>query len=158
MTMDNGEELIVPEEEAEKIRYAGFWMRFWAYFIDAVILFSINGFIISPLVMLNEGMPIEIGFWTLQGVLAGILYYAYFLLMTKMFQQTVGKMILGIKVVSENKDKPSWLDLVFRECVGRFIYNVFFILKLLYLVIAFTERKQGLHDVIGNTTVIHEAS
>lgn len=156
--MDNDDELIIPEEKAETVRYAGFWMRFWAYIIDAVILFSINGFIISPLVMLNEGMPIDIGFWTAQGLIAGVVYYAYFLLMTKMFQQTVGKMVLGIKVISENKEKPSWLDLVFRECVGRFIYNLFSVFKLLYLVIAFTNRKQGLHDVIGNTAVIHEAS
>jgi len=136
-------------------KYAGFWMRFWAYLIDVIVVFSINGILLSPLVFLNEGYPIEISFWTLNGILAGVIYYVYFLLMTKYFEQTVGKMILGIKVIRENREPLLWSDLIFREVVGRFIHNILFFLKLLYLVVAFSNEKQGIHDMIGNTRVIY---
>jgi len=158
MTMDDEQQVLLSEDQETSYKAAGFWMRFWAYIIDGVILFGINGLLLSPLGFLNEGMPIELGFWTVNGILAGTIFYLYFLFMTKIYQQTIGKMILGIKVVSDRKEKLSWGDVFFREVIGRIIYNVFFVLKLLYLVVAFTNKKQGLHDLIGNTRVIHEAS
>lgn len=154
--MDSEEEVISSEETEIVYESAGFWMRFWAYLIDIIILFAINGLLLSPLGFLNEGSPIDVGFWTMSGVLATTIYYIYFILMTKLAKQTVGKMILGLKVISEKDSKPSWLDILFRELIGRFFHNAFFILKLLYLIVAFTEKKQGLHDFIGQTRVIHE--
>ncbi|HLQ95607.1 MAG TPA: RDD family protein [Pseudogracilibacillus sp.] len=156
MTMDPEEEVTLSEEPEASYRSAGFWMRFWAYLIDVIILFAINGLVLSPLGFLNEGAAFDIGFWTMNGVLATIIYYVYFILMTKLAQQTVGKMILGLKVISEKAEKPNWLDVLFRELVGRFFYNAFLILKLLYIIVAFTEKKQGLHDFIGQTRVVHE--
>mgnify|MGYP001274322047 CR=1 FL=1 len=145
----------VEKEESKQYKYAGFWMRFWAYIIDVIVVFSINGIVLSPLLFVNDGAPIEISYWTLNGILAGVIYYAYFLVMTKIFGQTIGKMILGLKVIRENDEPLTWLDLIFREVVGRFLHNVFMILKLLYLVVAFSNEKQGVHDMIGNTRVIH---
>src|SRR5690625_4513335 len=112
-------------------------MRFWAYLIDVIVVFSINGILLSPLVFLNEGYPIEISFWTLNGILAGVIYYVYFILITKYFEQTVGKMILCIKVIRENSEQLLLSDIVFRVLVSHFIDNILFILKLLYLVVAF---------------------
>lgn len=158
MTMDDDQQTLLTKEQEPSYNAAGFWMRFWAYLIDVIILFGINGLLLSPLSFLNEGMPVEIGLWTVKGILAGFIYYLYFLLMTKVFQQTIGKMILGIKVIPIQKEKLSWNDLLFREVVGRFIYNAFLVLKLLYLVVAFSNKKQGLHDLIADTRVIHDIS
>lgn len=144
-----------PSPQENEYKYAGFWMRYWAYLIDVIIIFSINGILLSPLLFINGGIPLEIGFWTVNGILAGIIYYVYFLLMTKFWGQTVGKMILGIKVIREDEETLLWSDLIFREVIWRFIHNVIFILKLLYLVIAFSPEKKGVHDMIGNTKVIH---
>lgn len=135
--------------------YAGFWMRFWAYIIDVIVIFSINGFLLGPLKFMNNGVMIHFGYWTVNGLIAAIIFYAYFLLMTKFFGQTLGKMILGIKVIHEEESSLNWTDLFFREVIGRFIYNIIGLLKLLYIVIAFTNEKQGIHDFIGKTRVIH---
>lgn len=151
-------ETVLNEEkikEEETFCYAGFWMRFWAYMIDVIIVASINGILLSPLLFVNDGYPIEISFWTLNGILSAIVYYVYFLIMTKIFSQTLGKMILGLKVVGENDQPLQWSDLFFREVIGRFLHNVFLVLKLLYLVVAFSKDKQGIHDMLGNTRVIH---
>ncbi|WP_373895551.1 RDD family protein [Virgibacillus sp. CBA3643] len=135
-------------------RYAGFWMRFWAYLIDLIVIFSINGILLSPFKFINDGSPIDVGFWTLTGILGAVIFYAYFLLMTKFFKQTVGKMIFGLKVIRNDAQPLAWSDLLFREVVGRFIHRVFFFMALLYIVVAFTPEKQGVHDMIGNTRVV----
>lgn len=142
------------EPVPETRRYAGFWMRFWAYLIDLVVLFSINGILLTPLKFINDGEMVDIGYWTLTGVLSAIVFYVYFLLMTKKFSQTIGKMILGIKVVREDGEPLRWSDLFFREVIGRFFYRVFQIFALLYIVVAFSHEKQGIHDMIGNTRVV----
>lgn len=140
----------------DNISYAGFWMRLWAYLIDAIVIFSISGILTSILSLLDSFSNFSLfGVWTAKAIVTGIIYYSYFLIMTKNTGQTLGKMIFNLKVVSETTEEVSWLDLFFREVVGRFIYNTIFILKLVYLVVAFTPKKQGIHDMIGKTFVIH---
>lgn len=137
-------------------RYAGFWMRLWAYLIDVIVIFSLSGLFTSPLSFLDSVSNFSLlGFWSVNALIGGLFYYSYFLIMTKLTGQTLGKMIFNLKVVSENAEKLSWFDLFFREIVGRFIYNTIFIIKLAYLVVAFTPKKQGIHDMIGKTHVIH---
>ncbi|UJL47482.1 RDD family protein [Virgibacillus sp. NKC19-16] len=135
-------------------RYAGFWMRFWAYLVDLIVIFSINGILLSPFKFINDGASIDVGFWTLTGILGAVIFYVYFLLMTKFFNQTIGKMIFGLKVIRNDLRPLEWSDLLFRELVGRFIYRVFSFMVLLYIVVAFTPEKQGVHDMIGNTRVV----
>lgn len=140
----------------DNLKFAGFWMRFWAYLIDAIVIFSISGLFTSVLSLADSFSSFSLfGVWTAKAIVVGIIYYSYFLIMTKTTGQTLGKMIFNLKVISESNEKLSWFDLFFREVVGRFIYNTIFILKLIYLVVAFTPKKQGIHDMIGNTYVIH---
>ncbi|HLR80124.1 MAG TPA: RDD family protein [Bacillota bacterium] len=137
-------------------RYAGFWMRFWAYIVDLIIVFSLNGILLSPLKFINEGEPIEAGIWTISGILGTIILYVYFVWMTKWKGQTIGKMIFGLKVIHKEEKPLRWSDLIFREVIGRFFYRVFWIINLLYLVVAFDRKKQGIHDKLADTVVIHE--
>ncbi|SDQ83365.1 Uncharacterized membrane protein YckC, RDD family [Virgibacillus subterraneus] len=142
--------------ESVDYRFAGFWMRFWAYLADLLIVFSINGILLSPSKFINDGAGIDIGFWTMAGIVGVIVLYLYFLLMTKYFGQTLGKMIFGLRVIREDAHSLEWKDLIFREVVGRFIHRVFFFTGLLYLFVAFSGEKQGLHDMIGNTRVVFD--
>lgn len=155
----NDDSLVVYQTDSDlddrDYRLAGFWMRFWAFLADTIIVFSINGIILSPLQFINEGSGITISAWTLKGILGGIVFYLYFLIMTKKLGQTVGKMIFGLKVIRSDQKPLQWSDLIFREVVVRFCYKAFSFLNLLYLIIAFNREKQGLHDMVGNTKVIH---
>lgn len=137
-------------------RYAGFWMRFWAYVIDIVVISSLNGILLSPFKFVNDGIAISVGIWTVTGIASSIVYFAYFLLMTKFFGQTIGKMILGIRVIREDEEPLRWSDLFFREVIGRFIYRVFNFLMILYIMVGFTDQKQGLHDMFANTRVVYD--
>lgn len=146
------------EENKLNYRPAGFWMRFWAYLSDTIIVFSINGFVLK-FIDLMSGSQWMISQWSLGGLMSIAVFYIYFVLMTKYFNQTLGKMIFGLKVVSQEDTKHlTWIDILFREVVGRFIYKSFAILSLLYIVVAFNKEKQGIHDIFGETQVIHVQS
>lgn len=143
------------EQPSDEDKSAGFWLRFGAYIIDVFLISCINGIVLSPLLFINDGVPVEISLWTLNALIALLVYYLYFSLLTKTFQQTLGKMIVGIKVIPDGTPLLTWKDVFYREVVGRILHNVFFILKLMYLVVAFTKEKQGIHDMIGNTRVVY---
>lgn len=138
-------------------RPAGFWMRFWAYVTDLIIVFSINGIILTILNNFFNTDQLFISVWAFNGMISSIIFYVYFLVMTKYYGQTLGKMIFGLKVIhSDPLDQQlKWSDLVFREVIGRFIYKSFSILNVLYLVVAFNKDKQGIHDLFGDTRVVH---
>jgi len=133
--------------------YAGFWMRFWAYLLDGAIIFSINGILVKPIF---RGIGISLsdsGIISPYGITAGVIFYLYFILMTKFFSQTIGKMVFGLKVIPLKEEKLTWGTVIFREGIGRYISATF---NFLYAVVAFTPKKQGLHDIFADTTVIHE--
>ncbi|WP_027964719.1 RDD family protein [Halalkalibacillus halophilus] len=153
------EQMIDQEQAISKplpVKYAGFWMRFWAYIVDLIIVFSINGLLIAPYRILTDGATYEIGFWTVAAIIHTIIIYGYFVLLTKYFSQTIGKRIFGLKVIREDGLPLTWSDLLFREVVGRFLHRVLGITNALYLVVAFDDEKRGVHDMIGDTRVIHE--
>ncbi|MFP7479097.1 RDD family protein [Terribacillus saccharophilus] len=142
---------------AEERRYAGFWMRFWAYLVDLIIVFSLTGLIVKPFTMIDSFREATLWIWSVSGLLGGLVFFAYFLLMTKWRGQTLGKMIFGLRVIRKDGERLSWSDTLIREVVGRFIHRLLF-LFFLYAVVAFTPKKQGLHDMFADTLVIHEKS
>ncbi|MCJ7839717.1 RDD family protein [Lederbergia sp. NSJ-179] len=145
--MEQGLEVHAPTE------YAGFWMRFWAYLLDLVIIFSLNGILIKP-VFRGFGISLaDTGILSAYGIASGIVFYAYFILMTRYFQQTIGKMVFGLRVVPLKGDRLSWATIIFREGIGRYISAT---ITILYAIVAFTPKKQGLHDIFADTSVVHE--
>ena len=132
---------------------AGFWVRFWAYIIDLLVISSISSIFIYPLFRIF-GWDVQGTTWYAPiGFLTSFIFYGYFVLMTKFFKQTVGKMIFGLRVVSLKDESLSFLTILFREWIGRLFSATIW---PLYWVIGFTPKKQGLHDFIADTMVIHE--
>jgi uncharacterized RDD family membrane protein YckC len=138
---------------AATVRYAGFWMRFWAYLLDIVVIGSINRLLIYPVFRAFDLPLVESGMFAPIAIITAMTYYLYFVLMTKFLGQTLGKMVFGIKVVDLSGGKLSWGTILFREWIGRFISSTIFIA---YVIVAFLPKKQGLHDLFADTSVIHE--
>ena len=136
-----------------KIYYAGFWMRFWAYLLDLVVIGSINRLVIYPTFRFLDISISESSMFAAISIATAITYYLYFVLMTKKFNQTLGKMVFGLKVTTISGEKITWSTVIFREFIGRFISKVIIIG---YIIVAFLPRKQGLHDVFADTSVIHD--
>jgi uncharacterized RDD family membrane protein YckC len=121
--------------------YAGFWIRFFAYCLDLVIIASVQRIL---LFFLADG-----------GIKSGIslvIFLAYFVLMTKLNQgQTLGKMAFGLRVVSFNEESLSWTTVFIREFFGRYLQKVFMIM---YILTVFTPKKQHVIDLLLDTSVI----
>jgi uncharacterized RDD family membrane protein YckC len=133
-------------------RYAGFWMRFWAYLLDLIVIGSIERIILNPVFRLLDVPLHETSWYAPISIATAIVFYAYFVLMTKYFGQTLGKMVFGIKVIDLEGRNLSWGTVLFREWIGRFISIT---ILIGYIIIAFLPKKQGLHDLVVETTVVH---
>ncbi|MGM0903365.1 MAG: RDD family protein [Bacillota bacterium] len=157
---DHGQETIQEKEPQplvanaiSALRYAGFWMRFWAYLLDLVVIGSINRLLLYPVFRAFDLSLVETSMFAPIAILTTLTFYLYFVLMTKFLGQTLGKMAFGIKVIPLKGDSISWGTVLFREWIGRFISSA---ILILYIVVAFLPKKQGLHDLFADTTVIHE--
>lgn len=134
-------------------RFAGFWMRFWAYLLDLIVIGSIDRILINP-IFRATGLDLHSGdFFAPITIATAITFYGYFVLMTKFFGQTLGKMVFGLRVIDLHGEKLSWKSVLFREWIGRFISTFIFIL---YVVVAFLPKKQGIHDLFADTAVVHD--
>jgi uncharacterized RDD family membrane protein YckC len=162
---DDSEEIkseVVQAQQQEKIvenrlsnptfRYAGFWMRFWAYLLDLIVVGSIERLLVSPLFRWLDVPLGEFNMFAPISIASAIIFYLYFVLMTRYFNQTLGKMVFGLKVINLKSDKLSWGTILFREWIGRFISAT---VVVGYIIVAFLPKKQGLHDLFTDTTVIH---
>lgn len=144
-----------------EVVYAGFWKRVAANVIDSFVVGIVGGIIgaiiggiIGAVFGLNGGLGGG-GFLAIQvvtnlvsiAITAG--YYAWF--HSSANQATLGKMAIGIKVVRTDGEAIG-----FARGVGR--YFAFLLSSLILciglLMAAFTERKQGLHDLICDTLVV----
>ena len=119
--------------------YGGFWIRVLAWLIDVVII----GLIV-PLAMLSGTHVVGFGL----GVFGGWLYEA--LLTSSSMQATLGKLILGLRVTDLQGQRISFGTATIRH-FAKYLSGL--ILGIGYLMVAFTDRKQGLHDMIAGTLV-----
>ncbi|MBM6617453.1 RDD family protein [Bacillus suaedaesalsae] len=139
----------------KRLFYAGFWMRLWAYLLDLLVVASINQILIYPIFKLFD-FPLEkTSMFAPIAILTALTMYIYFVLLTKFFKQTLGKMLFGLKVVDlKGHDTLSWSTVIFREVVGKFISKTIFFIG--FLVVAFSTKNQGIHDMFADTSVVLE--
>jgi uncharacterized RDD family membrane protein YckC len=132
-----------------RMDYAGFWIRFWAVFIDGII----SAVVMIPVMLLSLGhwgfgSPAASGVAQLISLPVGLIYQVFFL---GKFGATPGKMALNIKVVRAN-GKPIGYGLAFGRYFAYLLSS--FTLSIGFLMAAFDKEKRSLHDRICGTRVI----
>jgi uncharacterized RDD family membrane protein YckC len=145
--------------------YGGFWIRFIAFLIDALIvrvvvspfgaIFGLGGLAVGgfgphfgrhglglPYFVFGSGAIAVL-------VLGGSWLYEAFMLSSS-YQATLGKMIFGMKVTDLYGNRIS-----FARATGRHFAKWLsgMLLGIGYIMAGFTERKQGLHDMLAGTLV-----
>ena len=156
--------------------YAGFGPRLVAIIIDVIILGVAQSFIIVPiLTLMGLGFMGDMGemdmsdtenvmgmvgaivamagtYWILATSIR-ILYFSF--MESSKSQATIGKMALGLIVTDMNGGK---LD--FGKAFVRNICKIIsdFTCLIGYIIAAFTEKRQALHDIIAGTLVMKKAS
>lgn len=150
---------------ATAARYGGFWIRVVAAIIDAIIvripvhivgaMLGLSGLAAGGMGLGGLGHGAALPFMIFGGgvlavlTIAGSWLYEAFMLSSP-YQATLGKMIFGMKVTDLNGNRVS-----FARATGRHFakYLSGIILCIGYIMVGFTERKQGLHDMIAGTLV-----
>ncbi|WP_428670595.1 RDD family protein [Reyranella sp.] len=130
--------------------YGGFWIRVVAYIIDGILL-SIAAGVIG--VVTGGGMYGDLDHPNYSGSGVSIVVaWLYFALMESSERgATVGKMTVGLRVVTDQGQRLSFLNATGRY-FAKFISAL--IMGIGFLMIAFTDRKRGLHDIMAGTLVV----
>lgn len=168
---DYGSENHYTANEAEPFvpDYAGFWIRFLAYIVDAVILCIFSMIIIVPLIAIGVyslGASGSTDSGTVSSnsyscfcclycmsyilvIAVQLLYFAWF--ESSKYMGTPGKLLLGLAVTDENGER-----LTFGHAASRYVVKIITNLILLvgFIAIAFSPKKQGLYDSIVHTLVV----
>jgi uncharacterized RDD family membrane protein YckC len=135
--------------------YAGFWIRVVATIIDAIILGVVTfplGLILGLMAGNNVSAAMTMMYITwVVDVLIGWLYEA--LLTSSSWQATLGKKALRLKV-TDLDGRP----ISFARATGRHFAKIISGIPCAigFIMVAFTEKKQGLHDMIAGTLVVRD--
>ncbi len=163
---------------AEATAYAGFWRRFLAGLIDTVILLipvfilaTVTGFALFA-AFTDPAAAAEMTPSIAYLIPAFLMFWGYkAILESSSWQATIGKKALGLKVTTLGGEKvslgqatmrtwPFWLGTAIQilESVagmGGVLSGAIGLAGLIALiVIAFTPKKQGVHDMMAKTLVV----
>jgi len=129
--------------------YGGFWIRFLAYFVDALILFI--GCAVVGVAAAFAGDAFEL-LATLVFLFGPILYFAG--MQASARQATYGKALVGLRVTDNGANRISFL-----RSLGRELAKIISAIPLMvgFLLAGFTHRKQALHDMVASTVVVRES-
>lgn len=136
-----------PEREERTLNYAGFWIRVAAYLIDSVVLWLVN-VVVSYIIfqsysIYQSNLPLSL--------VSIVIATTYFALMESSERQgTLGKMAVGIKVGNNHGDRITFANALGRY-LGKFVSGI--LLLIGFLMVAWDDRKQGLHDKFADTYV-----
>ena len=140
----------------EKFDYASFWGRFGAWMADQLITapaYYILMILIAAAYPESDQAEVEVGVFAL----ATALYWIYFAgFNSSSWQATPGKRLFGYKVVDLNGNQ---ID--FAVATKQHFATILSTIPLFFgfLMIFWTKRRQGLHDILAKTVVIkrHES-
>lgn len=119
----------------------GFWVRFVAYIIDSIlvgVVTSVLNAVLDPTIAAILGLVVSIAYLVVSSM--------------QLNGATVGKMVMGLRVVDANGQMPSPVTFLLRYTVGYFISGI--ILAIGFIMVGFDANKQGLHDKLFKTYVV----
>ncbi|MBK6912045.1 MAG: RDD family protein [bacterium] len=150
-----GREIVLPKTEQTAhapdslnvfpVQYAGFWRRVLAAIIDTIII---------QIAAAPFTWHAEFDLFSMTFGLELVIQWLYCALFESSFRQaTIGKIVMNIVVTDLNYRRIS-----FARATGRHFakYISAIILGIGYIMVAFTEKKQGLHDILADTLVVQK--
>ena len=145
------------------------WKRIAAFFIDMIILnlivlypfrnlfqkFIPKDYSFTEAYRLISTSTNYAGFINSVSFVMSILIILYFIMLEKKMGQTVGKMLMKIYVLSDNKDLKTW-QLLVRNIVFIPIFPFVLLWVLDPLFMFFTKTNQRLTEILSRTKVVEK--
>lgn len=141
-----------------EITRAGFGPRAAAWIIDRLIVFAVLLIIRLPAALSafsGRGSFSHIVFFrcSISDILCWALGAAYFVLLTQFTGSTLGKKVMHLRVISESGTDLRFIDVLYRETVGRFLSGI---LYLGYLMCLADKQHRAFHDWLCGTNVVYD--
>ena len=140
-------------------KYAGFWRRLGAFIIDTILV-SLVTIVVGWIIFVFAGYSIDqidssesevtlLDIVNIIGFFIGFLYFA--ILEGSRMQATFGKRAFSLKVTSLSGER-----ITIGKAIGRYISKIVSGMTLFigFLMVIWTDKKQGLHDMMTETLVI----
>ncbi|WP_064504786.1 RDD family protein [Frateuria defendens] len=159
------------EDNAALTDYAGFWQRFGAWLIDYVILLvpsSIVGYAMGIMPVMERlvsqmqaggsmaNMTAEVSSLRLISAVVMLIGYAYYVFFEcSKWQATPGKLALNLRVTDLDGKRITPGRSLARNAVRLTNIITGLIPFVCYIAVAWTRRKQGLHDLLASTLVLN---
>ena len=145
------------QNQLENKAYAGFFVRLMAYAVDSIIASLAVGIVKFPFSiaamagvdMLTKNFIFDYSFLDVFGYIG---VAAYFVLLTYFSHSTVGKMLFRLEVTTDKKEW-TFVNVLYRETIGRFLSSL---LCIGYFAILVQKDKQGFHDMLCDTHVVYK--
>ncbi len=142
--------------EIINMQYVGFGRRLVATLLDGLIIGVVQAILG---VLLGAGMTVGVsnaadgtGGGILANILSLVISIGYVVGYQGMTGQTLGKKVMGIRVVDASGNKPSYFTFFLRDVIGKLVSSI--ILLIGYFMILWDGKKQGVHDKIASTYVV----
>ena len=152
---------VMRTQRSSSVQYAGFGKRLAAYVIDWLVIGAVQSAIFAVMLLIIVGSvmnPFTDPAATSVGVIMLFLplllpsAWLYFSLQESSTSgATIGKRAMGLRVTDTNGQRITFLHATGRY-FGKIISSCVF--GVGYLMIAFTDRHQGLHDMMAATYVL----
>lgn len=152
------------------VKPGGFWIRFVAYLIDAILLNVVNSvvffiflgvfgtsidwedwFSTGGMDIYSGDFAIFSGAYSLALLVSFVITAGYYTFAVGKWGKTVGKLATGLKVVRPDGSRVSYWRAFARYWGYQLCILTFWVG---FLVIAFNKDKRGLHDLVCDTMVI----
>jgi uncharacterized RDD family membrane protein YckC len=137
---------------------AGFWMRFVALFLDWEVLTipaGLFGILLAVTLPVIAASGVQGPLAAALGLTVGLFFVAFLILysiwMHGKWGQTLGKMAIGVKVVTNQGEKIGY-GTAFLRWISSVVSAI--ILLIGYLIAGFRSDKRSLHDLIAGTRVV----
>ncbi|NQX66597.1 RDD family protein [Paenibacillus alba] len=131
-----------------ELQYAGFWIRFVAVLIDGIAIQAV--FLILSFITNSSPLKPSLGMSVLQYAIS----WSYSVILTVLLGQTLGKMIMGIRVVRKDGLPNTWASILLREIIGKIVSAI--ILCIGYIMAGIDSEKRALHDRMAGTRVVRK--
>ena len=137
--------------EQNKLEYAGFWTRFFALLIDTAVVVMIMMILSRITVGLLSALNVQDAVISvIDLVVLLVAGFSYFILLPASEKQgTLGKQICEIYIGDENGNRITVKQSVIRY-LSTYLSNILYVG---YILVAYDEKKRGLHDFIAKTYV-----
>lgn len=143
-------------EDFTVYRTAGITARWYALWLDVVLSAPLNVLIHLPFQRYLERLEAYgyvTRYWAFTGALATVLLMIYFIAPTLLFGQTLGKRIVGLRVIRANcSPEVGFVRIVVRETIGKLLSAA--LLGLGFLFPLMNQRQRALHDYLAGTIVV----